>query len=125
MLLAASEGRHWRYEVCEHSDGYLVQMRDLQTGDVDDDFATVFRTLPVALAYADMSAALERYAAAEMEEGDALATSRWGKDIAVHLEATERSFTALSNRLQDDGVDGGSIKAWERAREKPARPRYH
>ena len=125
MLLAASEGRHWRYEVCEHSDGYLVQMRDLQTGDVDDDFATVFRTLPVAFAYADMSAALERYAAAEMEDGDELANSRWGKDIAVQLEATERSFIALSGRLQDDGIDGGAIKAWERAREKPARPRYH
>ena len=34
MLLAASEGRHWRYEVCEHSDGYLVQMRDLETAEI-------------------------------------------------------------------------------------------
>lgn len=60
-----------------------------------------------------------------MEEGDALATSRWGKDIAVHLESTERSFISLSNRLQDDGIDSGSMKAWERARQKPQRPRYH
>jgi hypothetical protein len=125
MLLAASEGRHWRYEICEHADGYLVQMRDLQTGDLDDDFATVFRTLPVAFAYAEMSAALERYAAAEMEDKDALTNSRWGKDIAVHLEASERSFISLSGRLHDDGVDGGAIKAWERARDRPARPRYH
>ena len=38
MFLAISEGWHWRYEVCEHADGYLVQMRDLQTGDLDEDF---------------------------------------------------------------------------------------
>ena len=125
MLLAASEGRHWRYEVCEHSDGYLVQMRDLQTGDLDDDFATVFRTLPVAFAYAEMSAALERYAAAEIEDKDGLVNSRWGKDIAVDLEATERSFIDLSDRLHDDGVNGVAIKAWERAHEKAPRPRSH
>ena len=125
MLLAASEGRHWRYEICEHSDGYLVQMRDLQSGDLDDDFATVFRTLPVAFAYAEMSAALERYAAAEIEDKDALVNSRWGKDIAFDLEASERSFIDLSDRLHDDGVNDVAIKAWERAREKPPRPRYH
>jgi hypothetical protein len=125
MLLAASEGRHWRYEVCEHSDGYLVQMRDLQSGDLDDDFATVFRTLPVAFAYAEMSAALERYAAAEIEDKDALVNSRWGKDIAFDLEASERSFIDLSDRLHDDGVNDVAIKAWERARDRPARPRYH
>jgi hypothetical protein len=125
MLLAASEGRHWRYEVCEHSDGYLVQMRDLQSGDLDDDFATVFRTLPVAFAYAEMSAALERYAAAEIEDKDGLVNSRWGKDIAFDLEASERSFIDLSDRLHDDGVNDVAIKAWERARDRPARPRYH
>ena len=63
MLLSASEGRHWRYEVCEHEDGYLVQMRDLTTGDLDEEFSTIFRTLPVAFAYAEMSAAYERFAA--------------------------------------------------------------
>ena len=57
MFLSASEGLHWRYEVCEHSDGYLVQMRDLDTGELDEEFATVFRTMPVAFAYAEMSAA--------------------------------------------------------------------
>ena len=67
MLLSASEGRHWRYEVCDHSDGYLVQMRDLETGDLDEEFSTIFRTMPVAFAYAEMSAAFERFAAAEME----------------------------------------------------------
>ncbi|HKG83749.1 MAG TPA: hypothetical protein VKB16_11445, partial [Beijerinckiaceae bacterium] len=67
MFLSASEGLHWRYEVCEHSDGYLVQMRDLDTGELDEEFATVFRTMPVAFAYAEMSAAFDRFASAEIE----------------------------------------------------------
>ncbi len=108
MLLAASEGRHWRYEVCEHADGYLVQMRDLETGDLDEEFATVFRTMPVAFAYAEMSAAIDLHAAGETEgaEDDA---------ITLDLEAREQKFINLSDRLGDSGLDGGSLKAWERA----------
>ena len=124
MLLTASEGRHWRYEVCEHSDGYLVQMRDVLTGELDDDFATVFRTLPVAFAYAEMSAAYERYAAAELEDEDVL-DLRCGTDVAVDVEVTERAFSDLSDRLRDNGVQGVAIRAWERASQKPSRPRYH
>jgi hypothetical protein len=112
LLLAASEGRHWRYEVCEHSDGYLVQMRDLDTGELDDEFATIFRTMPVAFAYAEMSAAFDRFAAAEMEEVE-------DDEIAVDLEISERNFTDLSDRLHDVGVNGGSIKAWEKVRSLP------
>src|ERR671917_642456 len=98
MLLAVCEGRHWRYEVCEHSDGYLVQMRDLETGDLDEEFATVFRTMPVAFAYAEMSAAFDLYATAEMEALD--------DEIAVDLEARERKFITLSDRLSDTGLNG-------------------
>src|SRR3954451_5205852 len=125
MLLTASEGRHWRYEVCEHSDGYLVQMRDLSTGELDDEFATVFRTLPVAFAYAEMSAALERYTAAELEDEDDGSESRIGQEVALDLQVTERAFIDLSDRLSDNGVNGVAIKAWERAHETPPRPRYH
>jgi hypothetical protein len=115
MLLAASEGRHWRYEVCEHSDGYLVQMRDLEIGDLDEEFSTIFRTMPVAFAYAELSAALERHAAAEM----GVAEDEGGD---VDIEATERAFAALSSRLGDAGVNGIASKAWERERQKaPAR----
>ena len=67
MLLAVCEGHHSRYEVCEHADGYLVQMRDLETGDLDDEFATLFRTMPVAFAYAEMSAAFDLVTAAELD----------------------------------------------------------
>ena len=123
MLLAASEGRHWRYEVCEHSDGYLVQMRDLVTGDLDEEFSTIFRTMPVAFAYAEMSAAFERFAAAEMEplDGERI-------EIEIELEAKERSFTDLSDRLRDGGINGVAVRAWEqrtRQREPAAQRVLH
>ena len=96
MFLAISEGWHWRYEVCEHADGYLVQMRDLQTGDLDEEFSTIFRTMPVAFAYAEMSAAYERYVATEGETED-------DEDIGLELElaTSERHFIDLSDRLGD------------------------
>jgi hypothetical protein len=112
MLMAASEGRHWRYEVCEHPDGYLVQMRDLETGDLDEEFSTIFRTMPVAFAYAEMSAAFERYAAAELESAE-------DNQIEIDLELTERNFIDLSDRLGDAGVNGIAIKAWDRQTAQP------
>jgi hypothetical protein len=115
MLLTATEGRHWRYEVCEHADGYLVQMRDLATGDLDEEFSTIFRTMPVAFAYAEMSAAFERFAAAEIEPVDDERI-----EIEIDLEAKERSFTDLSDRLHDDGVNGVAVRAWERRTREPA-----
>jgi hypothetical protein len=118
MFMSASEGRHWRYEVCEHSDGYLVRMRDLDTGDLDDEFATVFRTLPVAFAYAEMSAAFDRFAAAELENAT-------NDEIAIELQTSERNFTDLSDRLHDIGVNGGAIRAWESARETAPRITLH
>jgi hypothetical protein len=115
MLLSASEGRHWRYEVCEHADGYLVQMRDLETGDLDEEFSTIFRTMPVAFAYAAMSAAFERYAAAELEAAE-------DDDTEADLEITERAFVDLSDRLRDVGINGIAVKAWDREhRRRPAR----
>jgi hypothetical protein len=118
MLLAASEGRHWRYEVCEHPDGYLVQMRDIETGDLDEEFSTIFRTMPVAFAYAEMSAAYERLAAAEIEPVD-------DDQIELDLEITERNFVSLSDRLHDVGINGIAIKAWERERQRSPVRRLH
>jgi len=118
MLLSASEGRHWRYEVHEHADGYLVHMRDLETGDLDEDYATIFRTLPVAFAYADMSAAFDRFAAEEGREPE-------GDETALDLEVSERAFADLSGRLRDAGVRGGLIKAWNKAGRSEPRTLYH
>jgi hypothetical protein len=120
MLLAVCEGRHWRYEVCEHADGYLVQMRDLDTGDLDEEFATVFRTMPVAFAYAEMSAAFDIYAATE---SDTDAEAGW--DNEIDLEIRQQKFITLSDRLGDSGLNGGSLKAWERATGSGTRRVYH
>lgn len=125
MLLAASEGRHWRYEVCAHVDGYLVQMRDLETGELDDDFATLFRSLPVAFAYAEMSAAFERFAASELDEEEEEEVEESSGEIAIDVEVTERNFIDLSDRLGDSGVNGVAIRAWERAKERQPRMRLH
>ena len=118
MLLVASEGRHWRYEVCEHADGYLVQMRDLTTGDLDEEFSTIFRTLPGAFAYAEMSAAYERYAALELEQEDN--SSPEGDEIEIDVEVTERHFVDLSDRLHDVGMNGIAVQAWERESQRSA-----
>src|SRR3954447_537891 len=118
MFLSSSEGLHWRYEVCEHSDGYLVQMRDLQTGELDGALATVFRTMPVAFAYAEMSAAFDRFAAGALENAE-------DDEVALELEESERSFVDLSDRLQDVGVNGSAIKAWEKGRGTHARLTLH
>ena len=119
MFLSASEGRHWRYEVCEHSDGYLVQMRDLDTGELDDEFATVFRTLPVAFAYAEMSAAFDRFAAAEIEH------SGRRRDRARAPGRASAISSTLSDSLRDIGINGGAISAWERARRTAPRLTLH
>ncbi len=118
MLLSASEGRHWRYEVLEHADGYLVQMRDLESGEVDEEFATVFRTMPVAFAYAQMSAALDRHAAAAMERSE-------DEESALELEASERNFIALSERLGDVGISGAALRTWNRTRDLKPRLTVH
>jgi len=116
MLLAVCEGRQSQYEVCEHTDGYLVQMRDIETGDLDEDFATVFRTMPVAFAYAEMSAAIDLHAASGSDASS---------DEEIDLEAHELKFITLSDRLGDSGLNGGSIKDWERATSNGTRRVYH
>lgn len=104
MLLASSEGRHRRYEVREHFDGFLVEMRDLDSGALDDAFATVFRTMPVAFAFAEMSAASDRFA--ESEKGKANE-----EEVAYERDESERYFVDLSDRLDDAGVTGSPVQA--------------
>ena len=64
MLVAASEGQGFRYEVVERTEGYLVRSRCLDSGAVDDAESKLFRTAAVAFRYAEMSAAFDRYASA-------------------------------------------------------------
>ncbi len=66
MLIGVSEGQGWHYEVIERPDDYLVRMRDLHTGALEDNDGMLFRTAAVAFAYAELSAAFDRFAAARM-----------------------------------------------------------
>ena len=99
MLIATMEGQTWLYEVIVQSDGFLVQVRDLDTGEVALDDTTLFRTAPAALAYADMVAAADRYAAAEEED-------TVDEEIAEALERQRDRFAALRLSLSDDGIGG-------------------
>src|SRR5215207_8325276 len=98
MFLSASEGLHWRYEVCEHSDGYLVQMRDLDTGELDEEFATVFRTMPVAFACGRLRPLRVRRDRARGRRRD-----------RARAPGQRRNFISLSDQLRDIGVNGRAI----------------
>ncbi len=59
-------------------------------------------------------AALDRFAAAELEAVDDMS-------FAADLQISEQHFTSLSESLGDRGIEGSAIVAWERvARSTPA-----
>jgi hypothetical protein len=118
MLVAASEGQGFRYEVVERTEGYLVRSRCLDSGAVDDAESKLFRTAAVAFRYAEMSAAFDRYASARMAGEDA--ASELGD-----LEAQQMIYRELSRRLMDDGMAAMVLDAWERADEERDRRRFH
>ncbi|MEH3146409.1 MAG: hypothetical protein PGN34_13900 [Methylobacterium frigidaeris] len=120
MILAACEGRFWQYEIAEHEDGYAVLMRDRDTGDLDAGGVTIFRTMPVAFAYAEMSAAFDRFAAAEENDGEEAET-----ETARCVETSERAFLDLSRRLHDGGISAAAAESWERWHEDGPRRALH
>ncbi len=118
MLIGASEGHGFRYEVIEWTDGYLVHMRDLDTGLVEESDAKVFRTAAVALRYAEMSAAFDRLAAARIV----------GEPTKAHeeeLRNLEVLYDDLSRRLGDDGMAAHVLIAWQIESSAVERRRYH
>ena len=118
MLIGASDGHGFRYEVIEWTDGYLVHVRDVDTGAVEDADTRVFRTAAVALRYAEMSAAFDRLAAARMA----------GEPTAIHeaeLAALKELYDGLSRRLGDDGMAAHVLMAWEAKASAAERRRYH
>lgn len=118
MLIGASEGRGWCYEVFQRIEGYLVRTRDLDTGSINADDGRLFRTAAVAFAYAQMSAAFDRCAAARIA-GEACA------DLDRELAEARALFEALRRRLGDDGVAGALLTAWEEAADAAERRRFH
>lgn len=118
MLIAVTEGQTWRYEVIVQSDGFLVQVRDLDTGEVAIDDATLFRTAPTALAYADMVAAADRYAAAEEED-------EVDEEIADDLSRERDRFAALRLSLSDEGICGDMLIRRRQTSDEAFRKRFH
>lgn len=119
MLVGGSEGRMWRYEVVDRSEGFLVRLRDLETGALDEeDEAKLFRTAAVAFAYADMSAALERYAAALSADGDA-------DEARAELTRCTDRYHDVSARLLDTAANAAVLNAWDEDHEERRRRRYH
>ena len=99
MLIATTEGQGFLYEVIVQSDGYLVQARDLDTGELAGDDTTLFRTVPAALAFADMAAAADRYAAARLDH-----LEDEDDDVAGEYERECDRFAAIQLRLADEGI---------------------
>ncbi len=115
MLVGASEGQGWRYEVVERSEGFVVHSRDLDTGTVDDEDSRLFRTASVAFAFAAMSASFDRFAAAcaAGEEHQAL----WSE-----LSEDQSLYEELRRRFLDDAMAARVLVAWDEA-EEAALPR--
>ncbi len=119
MLVGASEGQGFRYEVVQRTEGFLVQSRDLDSGAVDREESKIFRTAAVAFAYAEMSARFDRYAAARMAGDDS------AEEALAELEAQQHLYAELSRRLCDDGMAAIVLAAWEEADDVKHRRRYH
>lgn len=118
MLVAASEGQGFRWEVVERTEGYLVRSRDLDSGSVDESDGRFFRTAAVAFRYAEMSAAFDRYASAGMAGEEA-------ESELAELEAQQALFAEISRRLADDGMAAMVLDAWARADEERGLRRLH
>jgi hypothetical protein len=118
VLIGVSEGRGWRYEVVERPDDYLVRMRDLDTGALEESDSKLFRTAAVAFAYADLSAAFDRYAAGRMA----------GEDVAElerALAAQRVRYGEVSARLGDEGMSAEMLVAWNHWAAAANRRRLH
>ncbi len=103
MLIGVSEGIAFAYEVTMRSDGFLVEMRDLETGALEGAAARLFRSAATAYAYADFACALDRCTVSEAE----------GDDVVGQLEHAHALFAGISESLHDDGVTLGAVAAWD------------
>ena len=118
MLIGTSEGEGWRYEVIERAEDYLVRMRDLDTGVLEESDGKLFRTAAVAFAYAELSAAFDRYAAARIA----------GTDVAgleQELAAHRALYEDVSARLADEGLSAEVLAASEQWAAAARRRRLH
>ena len=119
MFIGASEGHAFRYEIIEDSEGFLVRMRDLATGEVEEDETRMYRTAAVAFAYAELSAAFDRYAAARVNRDES------AQILLIELTSQQALYQDLSRRLGDDGLAAQVLAAWTEQATAQDRRRLH
>ncbi len=114
MLIGGSDGSGWRYEVVAREDGFLVRMRDLDTGEVEEREGRIFRTAAVAFANAEALAAIDRYASAAIVDEPS-------DDLLAEAEVLEQRFFVLRRTLGDEGAG----LAFYATQAPASRPRLH
>jgi signal transduction protein with GAF and PtsI domain len=116
MIVGISEEATWRCEVIAQSEGYLVQVRDLETSALEEPM--LFRTAVAALAYGDFLAAVHRTAAARLlgDETD---------DLEAEVERLRAAFGEVADHLVDRGIDLSALVAWRDYEESRPRHRLH
>jgi hypothetical protein len=96
MWIGTSEGFGYRYEVVAIADGYLVQMRDIDTGALEEREARLFRTARVAFAHAEAMAAIDRFAVTLLDLHEAQAERQ-------EARRCEAAFVMLCAKFNDEG----------------------
>ena len=96
MWIGSSEGYGYRYDVVAITDGYLVQMRDLDSGALDEREVRLFRTARVAFAHAEAMAAIDRFATTLLEFHEANAERQ-------EARRCEAAFVMLRAKFNDEG----------------------
>ena len=119
MVISASEGEGFRYEVAARTDGFLVQTRDSDTGEVEEGETRLFRTAAVAFAYAELLVTYNRFAAAQVTGGAET------DSLKAELKVQQALYTELSRRLRDEGLAAQFMRAWEAADSARERRRLH
>ncbi|WP_075216489.1 hypothetical protein [Mongoliimonas terrestris] len=116
MLVAETAGQLYVYEVLQQAEGYLVRMRDLETGEIDPDAATLFRTAAVAFRFAELAASAERCAVAEALRDGSPASTLCGagerpEDCRRDVARAEADYRMLSRQFADEGLSAGQLRA--------------
>jgi hypothetical protein len=118
MVVGISEGSTLRCEVLAGAEGYVVQVRDLQTSRLEESDRMLFRTAVAALAYADLLATLDETTSARLDGEE-------DRDLEAELDARRLAFSTLADRLLDRGIDMSSITARDDQETRPPRHRLH
>jgi hypothetical protein len=118
MVVGISEGSTWRCEVLAGADGYIVQVRDLQTSRLEGSDCMLFRSAVTAFAYANFLAALDQTAAARLAGEETC-------ELETELDERRLAFSTIADRLFDRGVDTSLVAAWDDQENRPPRHRLH